>query len=228
MDFATPQLRKAKKGKGYVAFDAVMLIIGLVCFAAIGGAGYLVLRVISSKHWKANGNQTVHTPFGQLSVLDVEEGHGMQFSPGDDVVVVWKEFDARTGQVKNEGTISPVALGSGEMSHGIEKSILGQPDIKVPPMRDYGKRMIMVPGSAHTNSPYAEKGMSDQGMGKNYNFESMKRDDEVYELHVYTWQPSISSGGFNDSFRRNNIREEVDGERNPIQIGPYDPNSKSG
>ena len=88
--------------------------------------------------------------------------------------------------------------------------------------------MIMGPGSAHTNSPYAEKGMSDQGMGKNYNFESLKRDDEVYELHVYTWQPSISSGGFNDSFRRNNIREEVDGERNPIQIGPYDPNSKSG
>lgn len=86
MDFAA-KTRKARRGRGYAAFDAVLVLIGVGCLAAIIGAGYLVLRFVSSKQWKTNGSFAVQSPFSRLSVLDVEEGHGMQFTPGDDVTI---------------------------------------------------------------------------------------------------------------------------------------------
>ena len=225
MDFAA-RTKKAKRGRGYAGFDAVLVLIGLGCLTAIIGAGYLVLRFVSSKQWKTNGSYPVHSPFSRLSVLDVEEGHGMQFTPGDDVTIEWKWFDSKTGETEGEGTLSPVALGSGELIRGVDLGILGYAKHDVPPMRDYGKRIIMIPaGKLVTNSDYNRDATYDMGMGEIQKKDIKGKKDYVFEVTVFTWNAPLNAGGFNDSYQRHSI-EPVSDQRAAIQIGPFDPNMR--
>lgn len=117
-----------------------------------------------------------------------------------------------------------MALGSGELIKGIDMGILGYAKHDVPPMRDYGKRIIMVPNSLVTNSIYNADADYGQHMGEIQKGEVReKKKDYVFEVTVITYTAAVNAGGFNDSFQRHSVTPVSD-QRARIEIGPFDPN----